>query len=289
MRFTEWMQAHRRSLLFLLTVLIIGGALSAFRLPVALFPRVSFPRVRVMLDAGDRPADRMAIEVTRPVEEAVRGVPGVHEVRSTTSRGSAEININFKWGLDMVKSMLMVQSAIGEVAGRLPQGTTFQVERMDTTVDPVIAYSLTSDSRSLVSLRDIAVYQLRPLLSTVQGVAKVGIQGGLKEEYRVSTTPARLQAYGMTFGDVAKALSAANVIRAVGRLEDHDKLYLVVSDTRLQSADEISNTLLRSGAGRGRAGRRRGRREALHGTELDARHGRRQRRRHPADLPAAHR
>ncbi len=187
------------------------------------------------------------MEVTRPVEEAVRGVPGVHEVRSTTSRGSAEININFKWGLDMVKSMLMVQSAISEVAGQLPPGTTFQVQRMDTTVDPVIAYSLTSNTRSLVSLRDIAVYQLTPLLSTVQGVAKVGVQGGLKEEYRVSTTPARLQAYGLTFGDVARALSAANVIQAVGRLEDHDKLYLVVSDTRLRSAGQIAGTVLRSG------------------------------------------
>ncbi len=247
MRFTDWMQAHRRSLLFLLAVLMVGGVVASLHLPVALFPRVSFPRVRVMLDAGDRPADRMAVEVTRPVEEAVRGVPGVHEVRSTTSRGSAEININFKWGLDMVKSMLMVQSAISEVAGQLPAGTTFQVQRMDTTVDPVIAYSLTSDTRSLVSLRDIAVYQLTPLLSTVQGVAKVGVQGGLKEEYRVSTTPARLQAYNMTFGDVARALSAANVIQAVGRLEDHDKLYLVVSDTRLRSVGQIGDTVLRSG------------------------------------------
>jgi CzcA family heavy metal efflux pump len=249
MKLTGWMQAHRRSLLFLLAVLILGGIAAAFHLPVALFPRVSFPRVRVMIDAGDRPADRMAVEVTRPVEEAVRGVPGVREVRSTTSRGSAEININFEWGRDMVKSMLLVQSAIGEVSGKLPAGTSFNVQRMDTTVDPVIAYSLTSDTRSLVSLRDIAVYQLRPLLSTVPGVAKVGVQGGLKREYRVSITPARLQAFHLTFSDVARALSAANVIQAVGRLEDHDKLYLVVSDTRFHNIKQIENTVLRTASG----------------------------------------
>ena len=94
------------------------------KIPVALFPQVNFPRVAVNLDAGDRPADRMAIEVTWPVEEAVRAVPGVRDVRSTTSRGSAEISVDFNWGLDMVAAMLQVESAINLLSG-LPAGTTF--------------------------------------------------------------------------------------------------------------------------------------------------------------------
>ena len=249
MSFTEWMQRHRRSLLFLLVILMVAGGAAALKLPVSLFPRINFPRVRVSLDAGDRPADRMVIEVTRPVEEAVRGVPGVREVRSTTSRGSADIDVNFDWGQDMVAAMLQVESAIAQVSAGLPQGTGYTVIRMDPTVFPVLAYSLTSRTLPLTALRDIALYQLRPVLSRVSGVARIGVQGGLTEEYRVTADPARLEAAGLTFDDAAKALSAANTIQAVGRLEDHDKLYLILADTQFETLDQIGQTVLRSGPG----------------------------------------
>ena len=249
MTFTNWMQAHRRSLLFLMAVLIIAGSVATFKLPVGLFPRINFPRVRVSLDAGDRPADRMVIEVTRPVEEAVRGVPGVVEVRSVSSRGTADIDVNFSWGQDMVAAMLQVESAIAQISSRLPPGTTYGVIRMDPTVDPVIAYSLTSSTESLTQLRDIALYQLRPVLSRVKGVARIQIQGGLTEEYRVTVDPAKLQALGLTFQDAASALSAANTITAVGRLQDHDKLYLILSNTQFANLRQVGETVLRSGPG----------------------------------------
>jgi CzcA family heavy metal efflux pump len=247
MNWTVWVQSHRRSILFFLTVLALGGAASSLKLPVALFPRVSFPRVVVDLEAGDRPAELMAVEVTRRVEETVRSVPGVVSIRSTTSRGSAGISINFEWGQDMVAALLQVESAIGRVLPDLPPGTSFNVRRMDPTVFPVLAYSITSDTQPSTKLRDLALYQLRPLLSTVKGVAKVDVLGGAREEYRVSVDPARLYSYGLSFAEVANALSAANVITAVGRLEDHYKLYLAVSDTRFHSVSEIRNTVLRSG------------------------------------------
>ena len=145
--------AHRRSILFLTTVLALGGLVSSFSLPVALFPQVNFPRIEVGLEAGDRPAERMAIEVTYPVEEAIRTVPGVRNLRSATSRGSTDISVNFDWGQDMVEAMLQVQSAINQVSATLPAGTSFTVRRMDPTVFPVLAYSLTSDTHSLVELR----------------------------------------------------------------------------------------------------------------------------------------
>jgi CzcA family heavy metal efflux pump len=248
MNFTGWIQAHRRSILFLIAVLILSGLANIFKLPVALFPRVDFPRVVVNLDAGDRPVERMLFEVTMPVEEAVRSVPGVRNVRSTTSRGSAEISINFDWGEDMVAATLQVGSAINQVIPNLPQGTTFSVRRGDpTTLFPVLAYSLTSDTQSLVQLRDIALYNMRPLLSTVKGVARVRVVGGDQEEYRVTVDPARLDSYNLSLDDVAKALSAANVITAVGRLEDHYKFYLVISDTRLHNLEQIRETIIRSG------------------------------------------
>jgi CzcA family heavy metal efflux pump len=247
MRFTGWLQAHRRSILFLVAALVLGGLVSSFKLPVALFPHVDFPRVVVSLDAGDRPAERMAFEVTRPVEEAVRAVPGLRNVRSTTSRGGADISIDFDWSEDMVAATLRVESAINQVLPGLPRGTTFNVRRSDPTVFPVLAYSLTSARHSLVQLRDLAFYQLRPLLSTVKGVARVQVVGGDQEEYRVTVDPARLDSYGLSLDDVAKALSGANVITAVGRMEDQYKLYLVISDTQLRNLEQTRETIIRSG------------------------------------------
>src|SRR5436190_15052256 len=246
MSLSAWAHGHARSILFLLGALALAGAVVSFFLPVALFPRVSFPRVRVTLDAGDRPAERMTVEVTTPVEEAVRAIPGVRSIRSTTSRGTAEISINFDWGEDMVAAMLQCQSQVNKILPTLPAGTSFEIERMDPTVFPVIAYSLTSNSHSLVELRDLALYSLRPALSTVQGVARVGVQGGRVEECRVTVDPDKLQSFKMTLAEVASALSASNVLVAVGRLEQYNKLYLVVSDTRFQKFDEIEHTVLRS-------------------------------------------
>jgi len=139
MTITQWMHRHRRSLLFLALILAIGGIAGAFNLPVSLFPNVSFPRVRVTLDAGDQPAAQMVVSVTRPVEEAIRRVRGVREVRSTTSRGSAEINVGFDWGADMGRALLDVDAAIGEALPNLPPGLNVEAIRLDPT--DAIAYS----------------------------------------------------------------------------------------------------------------------------------------------------
>ncbi len=233
--------------MFLLTLLVAGGIISAWRLPVGLFPQVDFPRIVLSFDAGDRPAERMEMEVTRVEESAVRAVPGVRRVRSTTSRGDAELSVDFDWGLDMVSALLQIESAVNQTLPTLPAGTRFEARRMDTTVFPVLGYSLTSDTLSQTALRDLAQFQIAPLLSTVGGVAKIDVQGGAVEEIHVTTDPARLAAFGLTVADLSKALAGANVLTAVGRLEDHNKLYLLLTDTRLTDLAQVRETVLRVG------------------------------------------
>ncbi|MFC5549114.1 efflux RND transporter permease subunit [Massilia aerilata] len=245
----HWTQSHRRSILFLLLMLALAGVVAALRLPVSLFPTVDFPRAVVSLDAGDQPAEQMEMLVTRPVEEAVRRVPGVRSVRSTTSRGAAEVSINFDWGRDMASSTLQVNAAIAQIQSQLPASTQVATRRMDPTVFPIIAYSLVSDSLSPIQLRDLAEYQLRPVLSSVDGVARVQVQGGAQEELRVTVDPARLASLGLSLDDVSRTLAAANVISAVGRIEDHYKLYLVIANTRLSELAQLRQLVLRNGAG----------------------------------------
>ncbi|MGH8311778.1 MAG: efflux RND transporter permease subunit [Gammaproteobacteria bacterium] len=247
MNFPAFLQRHRRSLVFLAAALVIGGVFAAFMLPVAMLPDVQSPRILVLLDAGDRPASQMELQVTRPVEIAVRAIPGVKSVRSITSRGSAQISVNYAWGANMYQALLEVESKISLLLPDLPAGTRFTVERRDPTEFPVIAYSLTSNTKSLVALRDIGLYQLRPLLSRVTGVARVGVQGGHEAEYHVDVDPAKLRAFHLSLADVVNAVTAGNVLTAVGRLEDHYKLYLLISNTRLQDIRKLRQVVLRRG------------------------------------------
>ena len=247
MNFTAFLQRHRRSLVFLAGALVIGGVFGAFNLPVAMLPYVQPPRILVLLDAGNRPASQMELAVTRPVEIAVRDIPGVLSVRSISSRGSAQISVNFAWGQDMARALLEVSSKISLMLPDLPVNTRFNVERRDPTVFPVIAYSLTSNTESLVQLRDIGLYQLQPLLSRIAGVARVGVQGGQEAEYHVDVNPAKLRALNLSLADVVNAVSASNTLTAVGRLEDHYKLYLLVSKTRLSDIKRIKDVVLRRG------------------------------------------
>jgi CzcA family heavy metal efflux pump len=244
-----WASRHARSILFLLAALVLGGIFGTISLPVSLFPRINFPRVRVDIEAGERPAERMVVEITRPIEEELRSIPGVKSIQSITSRGSAQVLLTFGWGDDITADTLQTESRVNKLVAALPPGTTFNVRRMDPTFFPVIAYSVTSDTRSPAELYDLAQYQLRPILSTVPGVAKINVTGGATNEFRVVLDLAKLRAHNLAPSDVATALTAANVLTAVGRLEDRDKLYLVVTDTRFKDAKQVASTVLRSGGG----------------------------------------
>ncbi|HET7222178.1 MAG TPA: efflux RND transporter permease subunit, partial [Rhodanobacteraceae bacterium] len=249
MNIATWFQAHRRSLLFLVLILALGGLASVFNLPVSLFPDVSFPRVRVDIDAGDRPATQMVVAVTTPVEEAIRRVRGVRDVRSTTSRGSAEINVTFDWGADMSRAFLDVNAAVSQVLSDLPADTRINARRMDPTTFPVLAYSLRSKTLTPTQLYDLAQYQLRPLLSGVQGVAQVGVQGGAIGELHVDIEPRKLRAQNLTIADVVRAVSSAADISALGRLSDHYKLFLLLANNQPGNAQALRDVVVRAGPG----------------------------------------
>lgn len=226
----HWFRQHRRSVLFLAALLAAGGLASIPGMPVSLFPIADFPRVVVNIDAGDRNAEQMVLLITQPVEEAVRRVPGVRSVRSRTSRGATDVSVSFAWGTDMANSTLAVNAALSQVLPGLPPGVLVTTRRMDPTVFPMLAYSLRSDTIPPAQLRDLAAYQLRPLLAGIEGVAHVDVQGGSVEEYHVDVDPARLHALGVTLADLVAAVSASTALDAIGRADDFNKLYLVLAD-----------------------------------------------------------
>jgi CzcA family heavy metal efflux pump len=245
----ERLAAHRRSLLALLALAVIAGVVFGFALPVGLFPNIAFPRIAVTIEAGDRPIDQMDAAITRPLAQAVRAVPGVTNLRSTTSRGEAELQVNFAWGGDMDLALQRTQSALSQAAAALPPGVTFTVRRMDPTVDPVAAYSLTSTSIGPVALRRYADLTLTPLLTAIPGVARVDTLGGGTGEFQVVADPAALRAYGLTEADLVSALAGANVLSAAGKIEDRGKLFLALNDSALASVGQIQAVVVKSAGG----------------------------------------
>ncbi len=240
---------HRRSLLALLAIAIFGGVMAGFSLPVGLFPNIAFPRISVTIEAGDRPIDQMAATITRPLEQAVRAVPAVTSLRSTTSRGEAELKVNFAWNSDMNLALQRTEAALSRAAASLPPGVTFTVRRMDPTVDPVAAYSLTSAKTGPVALRRYADFTLTPLLTAIPGVARVDAIGGGQGEYQVIADPAQLRAYNLTLADISQALGGANVLSAAGKIEDRGKLYLTLTDSALTTASDLESVVIKSAGG----------------------------------------
>ena len=254
MNLAHWASQHRRSLIFLLLVAAVAGAFSALSLPVALFPQVSFPRIAITVDAGDQPADQMVIQVTRPLEQAIKSVPGLVDVRSTTSRGTSEFSLNFDWGTDMSVATLQVQAEISRILPTLPQGASFDIRRMNTNVFPVVAYSLTSDKLPLLKIREIAETELLPILSSIRGVQRVEIVGGAPREVRVDVDPGRLASFGLAMDDVTKALQGSNVLASVGLVADHHKLLLTLADNQLKTPEDVRNIVLHTAAPTGAPG-----------------------------------
>ena len=249
MSFSAWVEGHRRSLLTVAFALALAGIFAAISLPVGLFPVTSFPRIRIEVDAGSMPARQMLVEVTEPLEQVARAVPGAQEVTSTTSRGSAEILVNFPWGYDMNQALLAVDAAFAQQLPSLPQGTSYDIIQMSPNVImPFVSYALISKSVAPADLKQLAQYQIVPLLTGIPGVRRVGVLGGQTPEVQVSVDPNRLRAFGLTLTDVSSALSQTNSIQAVGRLEDNDLLYLAINNNAFTSIDSVRNVALHTGS-----------------------------------------
>jgi multidrug efflux pump subunit AcrB len=244
----RWLRAHRRSVLFLAGLLAFAGIASIPQVPVSLFPIADFPRVVVALDAGDRNAEQMVLLVTQPVEEAIRRVPGVRAVRSRTGRGATDISASFEWGTDMASATLAVNAALSQILPGLPGGVTLTVRRMDPSVFPMLAYSLRSSTLSASELRDLAAYQLRPVLAGVDGVAHVDVEGGAIEEFHVDADPARLRAHNVSLEELVTAVGASTTLGALGRADDFYKLYLVLGDNHPADAQAIGDIVVKSSA-----------------------------------------
>jgi CzcA family heavy metal efflux pump len=227
------------AVLLLIAILAIAGVFAVGRLPSAIFPSVTFPVVKVIANAGEEPTIEVIPTLTRPLEEALLRVPGIRNVRSITSRGSAELTAQFKWGTDMQAALQRAQAETQRIRPTLPPNTTIDVEWMNTAVFPILGYALTSETITQSELRELAEYTLKPALYRIPGISQVQIQGGFRREFRVELDLLALEGRRLSVMDVVAALKKNNLVLSTGLIEVHHRLYLTVVDGQPHSLADL--------------------------------------------------
>jgi CzcA family heavy metal efflux pump len=243
-RIGKFATGHSLSIAFISIALCCAGVYSALHLPSSVFPQTNFPRVVILVDNGVMPADEMMATITRPIEEAMKDIPGVTTVRSATGRGSAEVSVFFTWTVDMVQSELYVLSRLSQIRSTIPATATTTVFRLTFSAFPIIGVSLTSNTRDLTELWETARYNLKLRFLRIPGVARVDIVGGRTPEYHVVVDPVRMQAANVSFSQVTDALNNNNLVASAGMHEENHTLYLTVVDGRVHSVRDIENFIV---------------------------------------------
>jgi len=243
-RWAGFLKRHRLTALFLFLILTVLGGVRALSLPVSLYPSIDFPRISVIVTTQDLPFSQMEVRVTRPVAMALRGVTGAREVRSRTSRGSAEFFVRFSWTTPMVLALSRVNQALTRILPDLPPGSRSRAIRMISADTPVYQIALTSRDRSLAALTDLARYRLLPFLVNIPGVWKVEILGARTREVHVEVNPYQLAGAGKTMNDVLTALPDHNRIGVVGRISSYHQILLLEVHNALGSLREVRNLFL---------------------------------------------
>ncbi|MCL5270446.1 MAG: efflux RND transporter permease subunit [bacterium] len=240
---------HAIAITFISLALCLGGVYAAYKLPSSVFPQTNFPRVAILVDNGVMPADEMMARITRPIEEAMKDIPGSVTIRSATGRGSAEVNVFFNWDVNMVQSELYVLSRLGQIRSTLPATAATNVFRMTFSAFPIIGVSLTSPTRDITSLWETARYNLKLRFLRIPGVARVDLVGGRATEYHVVVDPLRLAAARLSLTDITDALEKSNLIAPAGMHEENHTLYLTVIDGRIKTPRDIENFTVKVAGG----------------------------------------
>ena len=243
-----WVARFTRTIFFFAVVLTVAGVYLAFKVPVSVFPETNFPRVIIAVDNGVMPVEQMEVTITRPIEDAINSVPGLQTVRSTTSRGSAEVSLFFDWNVDMVTELQLVDAAISMVRQSLPPTVNITTRRLTFASFPILGYSLTSDTVPLTDLWQIATYDLKPPLNRVAGVSTVIVQGGQIPEFHVVPNLALMQAAGVTIPDLVGAIEASNIVESPGLYEANHQLILGLVGAQAHNADDIRQLVVKTTA-----------------------------------------
>lgn len=244
----NYYKKYRKPFLFIGLLLITLGVFTYNKMQTALFPEVMFPKVKLIADVGSTPIDRMMVTVTKPIESAVKRVKGVTLVKSVTGRGSSDVQIYFNWGVDVDNAKLQIESRLNEIKNLLPAGTNIAVEGYNQSLFPVYGFTLESETGEvgLIGLRDLAMNTVRPLFSQIEGISTVILRGGKAKEFEIVPDLVKMSSYGVKPDDLIQLFKQNNYVLSNGKISDFRRLYLTLTDNRINDAEELANVVVKN-------------------------------------------
>jgi CzcA family heavy metal efflux pump len=238
--------SYKNPISVIIAVIIAGGIFLYGQIQVSLFPEITFPKLKVIADNGEQPVDKMMVTVTRPLEDAIKKVPDLKILRSTTSRGTCEISAFLNWGADINVNQQMMESRITQIRTSLPADVQIQIEKMNPSILPVIGFTVESDKKTPVELNLLATYVVKPFLSQIDGVSSVGIIGGKTKEFWIELNQLKMGTFSITPEIIKDMLNQNHFITSNGFLSDYKRLYLNITDAGLYNLTDIENVVLRN-------------------------------------------
>lgn len=242
----NFFHSYKNPVSVLLVLILLGGFFAYSRMQSSLFPEISFPKIKIIADAGLQPVNKMMIRVTKPLENVIKQVPDLKMIRSITSRGTCEISAFMDWKANVDLSEQKIESKIAQIRNSLPAETQITVEKMNPSILPVIGYTLEGHGKSPIELKQLAIYTIKPFLSQVGGVSEVRVIGGKQKEYWLQLDQRKMSALMIGPDTISGALAQTNFIRTNGYLSDYRYLYLTTTDASVHTLEDIRNIVIRN-------------------------------------------
>lgn len=228
-------------------LLLVGGTYTAMHTEVDVFPDLTAPTVVVMTEANGMAAEEVEQLVTFPIETAVNGATHVRRVRSSSTHSFSVVWVEFDWDTDIYLARQIVSEKLSLVAEELPESVGKPTLGPQSSIlGEMMIVGLTADSTSMLDLRTLADWTIRPRLLSTGGVAQVAVLGGDIKEYQIQLDPERMRHYGVTLGQVLSATRGMNLNANGGVIYEYGNEYIVRGLTATTNTELLGKTVVKS-------------------------------------------
>ena len=238
---------NNKLLVLLAVVLVtIGGIYSAKKIEVDVFPDLTMPTVVILTDASNMAPEEVERLVTFPIETAVNGATNVRRVRSSSSQGFSFVWVEFDWGMDIYRARQVISEKMSLLAEQLPSGITPMLAPQSSVMGEIMFIGMQADSTSMMELRTLAEWIVKPAILATGGVSNVTIIGGDYKQYQVLADPVRMDMYGVTMGELESAAETMSVNVGAGVVRDFGNEYNLRGMGRSNNVEELGSTVVKA-------------------------------------------
>ena len=236
---------NKLPLLLAVVLTVIGGIYAARNIEVDVFPDLTMPTVVILTDAADMAPEEIERLVTFPIETAVNGATNVRRVRSSSSQGFSFVWVEFDWGMDIYKARQIISEKMSLLSGQLPDGIVPVLAPQSSVMGEIMFIGMRARTTSMMELRTLAEWVVKPAILATGGVSQVTIIGGDYKQYQVLACPVKTDMYGVTMPELEAAVAAMSVNTGAGVVRDFGNEYNLRSMGRTNDVNELGNTLVK--------------------------------------------